>query len=92
MKLKKDLSNWHEFGDYWRKELKDIKRKEKKMKVLNTLKTIWNWLEGKKTYITAIIVAVLALLTASGVVIPEYVWIILSALGLGSLRASVPKK
>lgn len=61
------------------------------MKALNTIKAIWAWLDGKKTFIIAIIGAVTALLVASGVVIPEWVWALLSAAGLGALRAGTKK-
>jgi hypothetical protein len=47
------------------------------------------FLDGKKTYIIAIIGGILGLLTACGIVIPEYVYVILGALGLGTLRAAV---
>lgn len=46
-------------------------------------------LEGKKTYITAAITAVLAFLQAIGYPIPEYVYALLAALGLTTLRAAV---
>jgi len=50
-----------------------------------------NWLKGKKTYIIAIGCAIVAGLTAMGIVIPEWVWPVLAALGLGSIRAAVRK-
>ena len=61
-------------------------------KFISTVKAVVGWLSGKKTYIVAVVIAVVALLQVSGVNIPEPVYVILSALGLGSLRASVPKK
>ena len=49
------------------------------------------WLKGKKTYIVAIVVGILAGLQAYGIVIPEYVYAILAALGLAAVRAAVVK-
>lgn len=67
-----------------------IERKRRKdEKFMEKIKGIWDYLEGKKTYIIAIITAVIGLLVASGVEIPESVWFILTALGLGSLRSAV---
>lgn len=50
-----------------------------------------NFLKGKKTYIISFVVAVLAGLTYYGIVIPEYVWMILAAAGLGTIRDSIAK-
>lgn len=49
------------------------------------------FLDGKKTYLVALTVAVLAGLQAYGIAVPEYVYAILGALGLGSVRAAVSK-
>lgn len=49
------------------------------------------FLDGKKTYLVAFTVAVLAGLQAYGIAVPEYVYAILGALGLGSVRAAVSK-
>lgn len=49
-------------------------------------------LQGKRTYITALILAVLNLLVAFNVITPDYLTqinTVLGALGLGFLRASV---
>lgn len=46
---------------------------------------------GKKTYITAALIAAGAIAQALGYVVPEYVWALLGALGLGSVRAAVGK-
>ena len=48
-------------------------------------------LNGKKSYIVAVIVAGVALLTAFGVEVPDWVYGILGAFGLGFLRAGVKK-
>ena len=50
-----------------------------------------DWLKGKKTYFVAAIVALVALCRYFGVEIPDYVWALLAAVGLGSLRAGVQK-
>lgn len=48
-------------------------------------------LSGKKTYIVALITAGLAFAQAMGYVIPEYVYTLLAASGLGALRIAVTK-
>ena len=50
------------------------------------------WLEGKKTYLTAAAILVCGVLTTQGIVVPEYIWAALAALGLGFLRAGVDAK
>lgn len=52
---------------------------------------IISWLEGKKTYIVALVGAVLAFAEAMGYSVPGWVPALLSALGLGTLRAAVAK-
>ena len=49
------------------------------------------WLQGKKTYIIAITVGVLAALTNLGIVIPDFVYVILAALGLTTVSAAIKK-
>jgi hypothetical protein len=47
-------------------------------------------LEGKKTYIVAFLAGAIGLFQAvAGVAVPEYVYLILSALGLGAVRNSI---
>ena len=48
-------------------------------------------LQGKKTYIVAILIGVIAGLQAYGIVIPDYVFAILGALGLGAVRSGINK-
>lgn len=48
-------------------------------------------LQGKKTYIVAIIGAILVGLQMAGVSIPEGAWTLLGLLGLGSLRSAIGK-
>jgi hypothetical protein len=55
------------------------------------MQQILDYLSGKKTYIIAITAAALAFANAMGWAIPEYVWALLGALGLGTLRAAVQK-
>ena len=49
---------------------------------------IVKFFEGRKTYITAVLIGIFACLQALGIAVPEYVYAILGALGLGSLRAA----
>jgi hypothetical protein len=49
------------------------------------------FLSGKKTYIIATIAAVLAFAQAMGYPIPEYIYAILGACGLATLRVAVSK-
>jgi len=56
------------------------------------LEKLGKFLQGKKTYIVAILIGVFAALESMGVVIPEYVYTILAALGLGALRSGSSKR
>jgi hypothetical protein len=49
------------------------------------------YLEGKKTYLVAIIAAGLAVAQVFGIVVPEYIYTLLAAGGLGALRVAVTK-
>jgi hypothetical protein len=49
------------------------------------------WLKGKKTYITAIIIGILAALNSLGVVVPEWVYLLISAAGLGAVRSAIKR-
>lgn len=46
-------------------------------------------LRGKKTYIVAVLAAAAAAAAALGYPIPEYVWPLLGAAGLGAVRSAV---
>ena len=48
-------------------------------------------LSGKKTYLIVVIVAIGAGLKMLGIEIPEFVYPILGALGLGAIRSAVSK-
>jgi len=56
------------------------------------LEKLQKLIDGKKTYICMALVAIGAVLQFQGIVIPEYVWTILVALGLGAVRSAVGKK
>jgi hypothetical protein len=49
------------------------------------------FLDGKKTYLVALVVAGLAVAQVFGIVVPEYVYTLLAASGLGALRVAVTK-
>ena len=53
------------------------------------MKNLIEWLKGKKTYIVAIVVGILAALSSLGIVVPEWVYVLLAALGLGAVRAAI---
>lgn len=58
---------------------------------MNKLVQLYNTLEGKKTYIIAVVTAVLNLAVAFGWVTPEHlaqINMVLVALGFGALRAA----
>jgi len=48
-------------------------------------------LQGKKTYIIAFGIGVAIVLQAFGIAVPEVVWGILAALGLGAIRSAINK-
>lgn len=49
------------------------------------------FLEGKKTYIVALVAAVVAAAQALGYVIPDWVFPLLGALGLGTMRQALAR-
>lgn len=54
------------------------------------MKTVIEFLKGRKSYLIGIAIAVIGVLDGTGVfVIPEYVWPILAAAGLGALRSGI---
>lgn len=55
------------------------------------LEKIGKWLQGKKTYIIALVIGVLAALQYLGIVVPEWIYAILAALGLGAIRSAITK-
>ena len=52
---------------------------------------ILEWLDGRKTYLVAGLIGVGAAATALGYIIPEWVWLLLGAIGLGSVRDAIKK-
>lgn len=56
---------------------------------MGLLAKIEAFLDGKKTYIVAITAGVLGLLQAMGHPTPEWIYVILGALGLGAVRSAV---
>ena len=55
------------------------------------MKKIMDYLQGKKTYIVAILTAIFIILNAFDVVIPEYVYQLLAVAGLGAVRSALKK-
>jgi hypothetical protein len=55
------------------------------------MQTIVNLLNGKKTYVIAVIAAATAAAQALGYTIPDWLYPIEGALGLGALRVAVGK-
>ena len=47
------------------------------------------WIEGKRTYIIAILTGIFGVLNAFGIVVPEFVYLILAAFGLTFVRAAI---
>jgi len=56
---------------------------------MGLLQKIEKLLKGKKTFIVAILVGIAAALEIYGIKIPEFVWPILGALGLGAVRSAI---
>ena len=50
------------------------------------------FLKGKKSYIVAIVIAILGVLQGTSVfILPEWAWPIIGAAGLGALRSGINK-
>lgn len=52
---------------------------------------VLDFLNGKKTYIVAVVIAVTAGVQALGYTVPEWVYALETALGLGAIRVGVTK-
>jgi len=52
---------------------------------------MFDWLKGKKTYLVAATTFLLGGLSAVGVTVPAWVYALLAATGIGTLRAGVAK-
>jgi hypothetical protein len=68
--------------------IKNVLKKQRK-KGLIMLSKIEAFLAGKKTYIVAIVTGLLATWQALGHPVPDFVYAILGALGLGSVRSAI---
>ena len=55
------------------------------------MQSIFDFLDGKKTYLAAIAAGIIAAAQALGYEIPQWIFALLGAFGLGSLRAAVTK-
>jgi len=55
------------------------------------LAKIEDFLQGKKTYIIAGLIGIGAVLVQLGIQIPEIVWLLLGAAGLGAVRSAIEK-
>jgi len=58
---------------------------------MGILEKLNKFIDGKKTYIVAIVGGILVGLQLYGVAIPEQVWTVLGLLGLGSIRSAITK-
>jgi hypothetical protein len=58
---------------------------------MDILSKIGAFLNGKKSYITAILIGIGGVLVSLGYTIPEYVWILLAAAGFAAVRSAVDK-
>lgn len=52
---------------------------------------IFNFLNGKKTYLVALVAAATAAAQAFGYMVPEWLYAVEGALGLGAVRVAVSK-
>lgn len=57
-----------------------------------SIRKLREFLSGKKTYLTAIAIGVIAALEYLGIEVPGWVISLLAALGLTGLRAAIKKK
>lgn len=58
---------------------------------MGVLEKIERALQGYKTYIIALLIVVGAVLESKGIAIPEFIYPILGALGLGAIRSGISK-
>ena len=61
---------------------------------MDILSKMGAFLDGKKTYIVSLITGALGLYIATGTataphIVPEWLWVILGAAGLGAIRSSI---
>lgn len=67
-----------------------VKKQVEKLKKENP--KMFNFLKGKRTYLVAIVTALVAGAQALGYNIPNEIYAVLGALGLGTLRAGIVGK
>lgn len=53
------------------------------------MKELLGFLRGKKAYLVAIVVGVLAALNSLGIIVPDYVYTLLAACGIAAVRAAI---
>ena len=58
---------------------------------MNTITTVLSFLSGKKTYLIAIVAAATAAAEAMGFTIPDWIYPMEAALGIGALRVAITK-
>lgn len=56
---------------------------------MGLLTKVESWLAGKKVYIVSIVTGGLGIWVAMGHIVPDYVWAILGAMGLGAVRSTL---
>jgi hypothetical protein len=62
------------------------------VKFINKIKAIVEWFDGKKSYLTSVVIALVAVVDALGVIVPDWVYILLTAVLGVSIRSALPKK
>lgn len=55
------------------------------------LEKLGKMLQGRKSYIVAVLIAVFQILELQGIVVPEYVYTLLGAAGLAAVRSGIEK-
>lgn len=75
------LKDWY-IKRFIKKQIEKIKKEKPEM---------FEWLKGKKTYLVALVMFTIGGLQYSGVVIPDFVFTALGALGFTTLRAGITK-
>ncbi len=55
------------------------------------LEKLGKFLQGKKTYLIMVLAIAGIILQEKGITIPDYIWQILAALGLGAVRSAFNK-
>jgi hypothetical protein len=62
-----------------------------KVKSMDKVTQLMNWLLTHKTYVVAVVTAGLGIAAGLGYPAPEWVYVVLAALGVGAVRAAVSK-